>query len=164
MDLASLRIFKAVAEHGGVNRAASILHRVPSNVTTRVKQLEEELGTQLFARERKRLVLSAEGKVLLDYANELLRLSAEAEAALRDGAPRGTLRIGSLESTAATRLPSLLSRYHQLHPEVRVDSAVESPEQGLRRIWIELRRLGLISAEVAGAQPAVSGVDGAGRT
>jgi len=51
-----------------------------------------------------------------------------------------------------------------LHPEVRVDSAVESPEQGLRRIWIELRRLGLISAEVAGAQPAVSGVDGAGRT
>jgi DNA-binding transcriptional LysR family regulator len=121
MDLASLRIFKAVAEHGGVNRAAASLHRVPSNVTTRVKQLEEALGTKLFVREKNRLALSAEGKVLLNYANQLLRLSAEAQTALRGGKPHGTLRIGSLESTAATRLPALLSRYHALYPEVRVE-------------------------------------------
>lgn len=121
MDLASLRIFKAVADQGGVNRAARSLHRVPSNVTTRVKQLEEELGAKLFVREKNRLALSAEGKVLLNYANQLLRLSAEAQAALRSGKPRGTLRIGSLESTAATRLPPLLSRYHLMYPEVRVE-------------------------------------------
>ena len=121
MDLAALRIFKAVADHGGVGRAAASLHRVPSNVTTRVKQLEAELGTNLFVREKRRLTLSAQGKVLLDYAGQLLRLSAEAQAALCDGKPRGTLRIGSLESTAATRLPPLLSRYHLTHPEVRIE-------------------------------------------
>lgn len=121
MDLAALRIFKSVVEHGGVNKAAAKLHRVPSNVTTRIKQLEENLGTKLFLRVGRGLALSAEGKRLLPYADQLLRLSSEAEAALRNGKPRGTLRIGALESTAASRLPSVLSRYHALHPEVRID-------------------------------------------
>jgi DNA-binding transcriptional LysR family regulator len=121
MNLTSLKIFKAVAEEGGISRAAASLHRVPSNVTTRVQQLEAELGVNLFVREKKQLTLSAQGKVLLAYANQLLRLSAEAQAALRDGKPRGTLRIGSLESTAATRLPPILSRYHLMHPEVRIE-------------------------------------------
>ena len=121
MDLAALRIFKAVAEAGGITRAAARLHRVQSNVTTRVKQLEESLGTTLFHRHKRRLVLSAEGKLLLSYAEQLLRLSSEAQAAVRNGAPRGVLRIGSLESTAATRLPPLLSRYHLAYPEVRLE-------------------------------------------
>jgi DNA-binding transcriptional LysR family regulator len=121
MDLAALRIFKAVVEHGGINKAAAKLHRVPSNVTTRIQQLEDKLGTKLFLRSGRRLSLSAEGRRLLPYAEQLLRLSTEAEAALRDGAPRGTLRIGALESTAATRLPPVLSRYHLLYPEVRIE-------------------------------------------
>jgi len=121
MDLAALRIFKAVAEQGGVNKAAALLHRVPSNVTTRVKQLEAQLGARLFARDGRRLVLSAEGKVLLGYTHQLLRLSSEAQAALRNGKPRGTLRIGALESTSATRLPPILSRYHLVYPEVSME-------------------------------------------
>ena len=121
MDLAALRIFKAVVDEGGVNKAAARLHRVPSNVTTRVKQLEEQLGAKLFAREGRKLKLSAEGKVLLNYAEQLLRLSSEAETALRGGKPRGTLRIGALESTSAARLPPILSRYHLLYPQVSVE-------------------------------------------
>jgi DNA-binding transcriptional LysR family regulator len=121
MDLAVLRIFKAVAEHGGINKAAEKLHRVPSNVTTRVKQLEESLGAKLFTRQNRRLVLSQEGRLLLTYADRLLRLSSEAETALRNGKPRGTLRIGALESTSATRLPSVLSRYHHLYPDVQIE-------------------------------------------
>lgn len=121
MDLVELRIFKAVAEQGGVTRAAAALHRVQSNVTTRVKQLEERLGTQLFHRQGRRLVLSAEGKVLLGYAERLLRLSAEAQSALQGRAPQGVLKIGALESTAATRLPPVLARYHRAHPAVRLE-------------------------------------------
>ena len=122
MDLVALQIFKAVAESGGISRAAARLHRVQSNVTTRVKQLEERLGARLFHRRNRRLVLSDEGRLLLDYADRLLRLSSEAEAALRGkGAPRGALRLGSLESTAATRLPPLLAGYHRAWPEVAVE-------------------------------------------
>src|SRR6187455_1760510 len=109
MDLSSLEIFKAVADAGGVSRAAARLHRVPSNVTTRVRQLEEKLGTPLFHRRNRRLILSAEGKTLLGYAERLLALSHEAQAAVRDGAPRGRVALGSLESTAAARLPRLLA-------------------------------------------------------
>ena len=47
MDLAALRIFKAVVEHGGINRAAAKLHRVPSNITTRVRGLEDRKSTRL---------------------------------------------------------------------------------------------------------------------
>ena len=121
MDLAALRIFKSVVENGGINKAAARLHRVPSNVTTRIKQLEEQLATKLFLRVGRRLALSAEGKLLLVYADRLLQLSSEAEAALRDGKPRGTLRIGALESTAASRLPPVLSRYHALYPAVQIE-------------------------------------------
>jgi DNA-binding transcriptional LysR family regulator len=121
MDLTELRIFKAVAEQGGITKAAASLHRVQSNVTTRVKQLEERLGTQLFHRQGRRLVLSSEGKVLLDYAERMLRLSAEAQAALKGHGPHGAFRLGALESTAATRLPPLLARYHKRHPAVRLE-------------------------------------------
>lgn len=121
IDLTALEIFRTVAEQGGITKAATRLHRVPSNVTTRVRQLEERLGTKLFLRGNRRLVLSAEGRRLLGYADRLLRLSSEAEAALRDGSPAGVFQLGSLESTAATRLPPILSRYHRRYPEVRLE-------------------------------------------
>jgi len=121
MDLAELRIFKAVAEHGGITRAAARLHRVQSNVTTRVKQLEARVGAKLFHRQGRRLVLSPEGKVLLAYADRLLDLSTEAQAAIRGYTPHGVFKLGALESTSATRLPPLLARYHRSHPAVRLE-------------------------------------------
>jgi len=121
IDLDALHIFRTVAEQGGITRAAAKLNRVQSNVTTRVKQLEERLGTQLFVRERGRLTLSPEGRLLLAYADELLRLSSEAQAAVRSGTPRGAFRIGTLESTAAARLPPILARYHRTYPDVQIE-------------------------------------------
>jgi DNA-binding transcriptional LysR family regulator len=121
IDLIALEIFKAVAEQGSITKAAIRLHRVQSNVTTRVKQLEGRLGTKLFLRGNRKLVLSAEGKRLLGYADRLLHLSSEAEAALRNGLPAGVFQIGALESTAATRLPPILSRYHRSYPDVRLE-------------------------------------------
>ena len=121
MDLVELKIFKTVAEQGGITKAAAALHRVQSNVTTRVKQLEERLGTKLFHRQGRKLVLSSEGKVLLAYAERLLRLSAEAQAALKGHGPHGLFKLGTLESTAATRLPPVLARYHRGYPAVRLE-------------------------------------------
>ena len=121
MDLVELQIFKTVAEQGGVTRAAAALHRVQSNVTTRVKQLEDRVGAKLFHRQGRRLVLSSEGKVLLAYADRILRLSDEAQAALKGHGPHGVFKLGTLESTAATRLPPVLARYHRGYPAVRLE-------------------------------------------
>ena len=121
IDLDALHIFRTVAEAGGITKAAAKLNRVQSNVTTRVKQLEERLGAQLFRRQNRKLTLSPEGELLLAYADELLRLSSEAQAALKSGSPRGVFRLGTLESTAAARLPPILSRYHLAYPEVQIE-------------------------------------------
>lgn len=121
MDLSDLLIFKTVAEEKGIVKAARRLHRVPSNITTRIKQLEASLGVQLFFRDRQRIYLSHKGTVLLDYAERLISLADEATHALKDGAVRGTLKLGALESTSASRLPALLSLFHTTHPDVRVE-------------------------------------------
>jgi DNA-binding transcriptional LysR family regulator len=121
MDLSDLHIFKTVAEEGGIARAATKLHRVPSNISTRVKQLEQSVGAQLFVREKQRLFLSPSGEHLLGYADRLLRLSAEALGAVSKAPPRGLLRLGALESTTASRLPKVLAAYHKGYPDVRVE-------------------------------------------
>jgi DNA-binding transcriptional LysR family regulator len=121
MELSDLKIFCAVIQEGGINRAALRLHRVQSNVTTRIQQLESELGVSLFLREKRRLQLSPAGKVLLDYAQRLLDLAQEAREALHDAAPRGLLRLGSMESTAAARLPAPLAEFHRRYPEVTLE-------------------------------------------
>jgi DNA-binding transcriptional LysR family regulator len=121
IDLESLEIFHAVVQEGGIVRAAGKLHRVQSNVTTRIKQLEEKLGLALFRRQGRSLVLSPEGELLLSYAQRLFRLADEAESELRSGKPMGVFRIGSLESTAGSRLAPILSRFHKLYPAVVVE-------------------------------------------
>src|SRR5438445_133072 len=127
MDLADLRIFSAVVREGGVTRAAERLHRVQSNVTTRIRQLEEDLSVTLFIREGKRLHLAPAGHVLLDYAERLLALADEARNAVQDERPRGTFRLGAMESTAAVRLPRLLSEYHRRHPGVVLELRTGNP-------------------------------------
>jgi DNA-binding transcriptional LysR family regulator len=121
MDLSDLLIFKTVADEGGILRAATRLHRVQSNVTTRIKQLEASLGVQLFFREKQRLFLSPSGELLLTYADRLLRLAEEAKGAVTSGIPRGVLRLGALESTAASRLPAIFCEFHRRFPEVRME-------------------------------------------
>lgn len=121
MDLAELAIFRAVVRENGVTRAAAKLNRVQSNVTTRIKQLEDQLGTPLFTREGRRLILTPAGQTLLPYAERLLALADEARHALKAGRPAGRLRLGTMESAAASRLPGLLAHYHQAWPEVTLE-------------------------------------------
>lgn len=127
MDLAGLHIFRTVVREGGITRAAKKLHRVQSNVTTRVRQLEDELGVQLFIRQGKRLDVSPAGAVLLDYADRLLELAEEARDAVQDRTPRGILRLGAMESVAAIRLPVPLNSFHQAYPDVRIELKTSNP-------------------------------------
>jgi DNA-binding transcriptional LysR family regulator len=94
---------------------------VPSNVTTRIRQLEASMGVTLFHRDRQRLHLSPTGELLLGYAERLLQLCEEARVVVSGAPPQGTLRLGSLESTAASRLPGLLSDFHRRYPDVRLE-------------------------------------------
>ncbi len=119
MDFADLRVFEAVARLGGMNRAAGELHTVQSNVTTRIRLLEQELGAQLFRRHSRGVSLTEAGGRLLPHAVRLRQLMEEARhACTDDGRPRGPLTIGALETTVALRLSSRLSVFAAAHPEV----------------------------------------------
>lgn len=119
MDAADLRIFEAVARLGGMTRAAAELHTVQSNVTARIRVLEEELGTPLFERSSRGVALTGAGRRLLPYAVRVRHLLEDARQAVEDeGTPAGPLTLGSLETTAALRLSPLLSAYLTKYPEV----------------------------------------------
>ena len=121
MELSDLLTFSAVARNGGITRAAEELNTVQSNVTQRVKALEAEIGTALFERHSRGMTLTGAGRRLLPYAQRMAVLSREAVLAARDdGEPKGPLAIGSLETTAAVRLPMLLAEFHRRFPAVRL--------------------------------------------
>src|SRR5262249_20608305 len=134
LDLASLEVFRSVAREGGVTRAAARLNRVPSNVTTRIKQLEERLGVGLLRRQGRAVVLTAAGQALLVHAEGLVRMADEAEAALRSGVVDGVFRLGALESTAGARLPPLLSRFHERNPQVLLELRTGTTAALLQRV------------------------------
>jgi DNA-binding transcriptional LysR family regulator len=90
MNFADLQIFKTVVDEGGIVKAARKLHRVPSNITTRIKQLEAAVGIPLFHRDRQRLHLSPSGELLLGYAARLIDLSRK--PAMWSRAPRRKAR------------------------------------------------------------------------
>ncbi|WOB10194.1 LysR family transcriptional regulator [Piscinibacter gummiphilus] len=127
MELSDLRIFVAVVDAGGVSKAADRLHRVQSNVTTRIRQLEEKLGAQLFTRRGRRVVLAEAGQNLLPYARRLLALAQEAREAAAPNVPSGQLRVGAMESTAAARLPKALHHLASTHPLLNVALRTGNP-------------------------------------
>ena len=119
MDSADLKVFEAVARLGGMNRAAAALNTVQSNVTAHIRQLEEELGVPLFHRHSRGVALTAAGRRLLPYAEQVRHLLEDARrAVIDDGTPKGRLTIGSLETTAAVRLSPVLGTYAAAYPEV----------------------------------------------
>lgn len=118
MQLQSLRLFMAVAATGGFKAAAQQRHTVQSNVTAHIKKLETELSATLFHRNGA-IGLTPAGRELLGYAERTLAAHDAAVAVFkRDGEPAGELRVGSMESTAAVRLPALLAAYHARYPAV----------------------------------------------
>jgi LysR family transcriptional regulator, cell division regulator len=121
VELTDLLTFSTVARTGGITRAAEELNTVQSNVTQRVKALEAEIGTALFERHSRGMTLTGAGRRLLPYAQRMAALSREAVLAARDdGEPKGPLAIGSMETTAAVRLPPLLANFHRRFPAVRL--------------------------------------------
>ncbi|SQB39719.1 LysR family transcriptional regulator [Citrobacter koseri] len=119
MDLTQLEMFNAVAETGSITQAAAKVHRVPSNLTTRIRQLEADLGVDLFIRESQRLRLSPAGHNFLRYSQQILALVDEARMVVAGDEPQGLFSLGALESTAAVRIPATLAGYNQRYPKIQ---------------------------------------------
>ncbi len=120
MNSIDLAFFAAVADAGGIGKAASVLNTVQSNVTSRIRALECDLGVTLFQRSRVGVSLTPSGAKLLPFATHVGRLLSDARKAVTDmdDLAAGALAIGAMETTAALRLPPILVAYTQAFPLV----------------------------------------------
>lgn len=121
MDLHTLVFFTEAARVGSFSLAARNLNYAQSNLSSRIKQLEEELGESLFYRHKRGVSLTAKGQLFYEYALRILELQDEAVSVIRDmDHPRGKLVLGSIEATALHDLPDHLAAYHARYPEVKL--------------------------------------------
>jgi len=156
VELNELRVFVTVASERSFSRAAVKLHRTQPAISQAVRRLETSVGERLFDRATKDASLTDAGRLLRDYADRLLRLSAEAESAVRDlrDLRRGRVLIGANEASVHAVLP-LVAKFRDVHPLVHVDvRRVRAREVGAEVVQ------GTLDFGVLTFQPVESGLSG----
>lgn len=122
MNSNDLKIFEAVASHSSFTRAAEVMFTVQSNVTARIRSLEEEFGAPLFERNAKRVSLTPAGEVLMHYAKQISQLLEEAKREIKNmDVLTGSLKIGCIETTMALRVPKILRDFGAAYPHVELE-------------------------------------------
>jgi DNA-binding transcriptional LysR family regulator len=121
VDLSQLEMLVAVAQEKSFSRAAERVHRTQSAVSQAIQRLEAEIGSSLFDRSSRSGTLTEAGRVLYDYAQQMLNLRREARAAIQDvgSLRRGTISIAANEYTVLHLLP-VLRAYRVRHPHIAV--------------------------------------------
>jgi DNA-binding transcriptional LysR family regulator len=153
MDSDDLAVSLAVAEAGSIGRAAERLHIVQSAVTTRVRKLEDGLGTGLFRRHARGVALTAAGETLLPFARQIAQLLAEARQVVTDrDTPRGSLQIGAMETTAALRLGTMLAGFTQQFPKVELTLRTGTTAEMIAQVLRQELEAAFVCGPVAHAQ------------
>lgn len=135
MDLQALRYFRIVAKEGSFSQAAQKLNYAQSNLSTKIRQLEQELQAPLFYRHAYGVRLTEKGETLLAYTDRLFQLVTEVENVMKDdGTARGSLRIGTMESASVTFMPELLAAYHRQYPDVSLSVQTGVSAESIRQV------------------------------
>ena len=132
MELRHLRTIAAVARHGSFTKAAEELYLAQSAISQQIRRLETELGVQVFRRTSRRVELTAEGRVILNYAQRVLAEVDGLQSELEEltGLLRGNLRIGGVYPTGPYDLFGMLADFRAAHPGVAIHM-VEDTQDGV---------------------------------
>lgn len=134
LDMTALRSFVAVAETGGVTKAAGYLHLTQSAVSMQLKRLEEGLGISLLDRSGRSVALTSAGEQLLSYARRMLELNDEVFARMTDHAYEGEVVLGVPHDIVYPGIPKVLQRFHSDYPRVKVQ-LVSSYTRSLKEMY-----------------------------
>jgi DNA-binding transcriptional LysR family regulator len=134
LDVTTLRSFAAVADHGGVTRAAGVLHLTQSAVSMQLKRLEEMLDIELLDRSKRSIALTAAGEQLLGYARRILELNDKAVARLTAEEFEGEITVGLPHDIIQPYLPPVLRQFSQRFPRMQVH-VTSSHTQRLREMF-----------------------------
>lgn len=120
MNLKHLNTFLVLSKIKNFTKTAEYLHYAQSNVTTQIKQLEEELNVKLFERIGKNVIITAEGERLIPYAGKMLALSSEIKDIYTAPLNQKRIVIGASESLSIYKLPNILKEYRKKYPDVEI--------------------------------------------
>src|SRR6202171_5072384 len=129
IDIDQLRTFVAIVETGSFTKAAEVVHKTQSAVSMQMKRLEERLGRPIFARDGRASKLTEDGERLLDYAQRIVKLNAEAVNSIANAALSGRVRLGVPDDYADRYLPEIMARFSRSHPEVELTVLCEPTAQ-----------------------------------
>lgn len=110
--------FKTIAEEASVSKAAAKLRVGQPTLSAQLKQFEETLGVQLFERQHKKLILTEQGKVALDYSKNIFRMGSEMYEVLHDRLrpSKPHLHVGALDSVPKQIILQLVKQAYKLSP------------------------------------------------
>ena len=133
MELRHLRYFAAVAEHRSFSRAAEAIHGSQPSLSQQIRQLEIELGVELFDRTNRHVELTNAGRSFLEKVREMLAELDEAVLLAREAArgERGALTIGFVGGAILSALPESIREYRRRHPNVDVTLVTVTQETQL---------------------------------
>ncbi|MBI5105653.1 MAG: LysR family transcriptional regulator [Solirubrobacterales bacterium] len=131
MELRHLRTIAAVARHGSFTRAADELHLAQSAISQQIRRLEAELGCQVFRRTSRSVELTAEGRLVLDYAHRVLSEVEGLHNELEElsGLLRGDLKLGGMYPTGMYDLADVLADFHERHPGVKIHMLEDTQDE-----------------------------------
>lgn len=139
MELRQLQTFVQAAQLQSFSRAALQLGYSQSAVTVQIRMLEKELGTRLFDRMGKQVVLTAQGQKFLEHANTILyEVNRTCLSMHEDEELKNPLHIGTIESLCTAKFPAIVSRFRERYPQVKFQITVGTPEELIRMMEHDL--------------------------
>ena len=149
LTLRQIKIFLSAAKHLNFSHASEELHITGSAVSLQIKEMESEIGLNLFNRENKKIALTVAGEHFLTYANRMMSVLNDAKVAMDHlrGSEVGVLKIG-LVSTTRYFLPAILVHFKEIYPNVQIKVTVKN-----RQALIALLDEGLVDIAIMGKPP-----------
>ena len=135
LDVESLRAFRELVAADGFTAAADRLGVTQSAVSHKIRRLEERLGLDLVRRDGQTIVLTIDGRELLDHAEAIVDAHDRAVDSLQRSTVSGTVRLGCNEEVAATQLAEVASRFRRTHPDVALEIRVR--DSAVIRRWFD---------------------------
>ncbi|HEX2656506.1 MAG TPA: LysR substrate-binding domain-containing protein, partial [Xanthobacteraceae bacterium] len=121
LDIALLRTFVAIVDTGGLTSAGRMVGRTQPAITHQIRRLEESIGRTLFDDNRRKLSLTHDGEVLLEFARAMLRLNDEARDRFAAPDIAGHITLGTPDLYASYLLPEVLENFSRAHPNVEIE-------------------------------------------
>ena len=147
MDLSAYKAFIAVSEYGTFSKAADVLYITQPAVSKRIALLEDQLGSQLFDRIGKRVMLNEAGRALLPIAQRIMQELQESQRVIDNlkGQVSGRLSLVTSHHIGLRRLPDILKQYAEDYPQVRLDLAFMDSENACHKIEQGNYELGVVT-------------------